>query len=252
MNTAIIYTYPADYLMAGISARVLAHQGVRVILAIDKDDPPFACDHAEIIRTSFDRRHNLNGADFILGNLSLMRQVATGPYTIKLDSDTLLLDARAWLEGKTEVAVGLWGESMQGMNGACYALRTDSLPEITKAFLAMEHTEPDFDGAKDFYMEDKVTGLCASRVGPCHFSEWARPGSPFCRWKPSNTPAWFLERRKHVVIFDLTESFRREAIAREMARICRHLESLPPEPPHDPDLPDLPAPGRSVPADADA
>lgn len=217
--TAVIYTHPPDYRIAGISARALAAQGLKVIVAIDEKEPPFACDFATIVRTSFKRQGNLNGTDFILGNLALMLEHASGEYTFKIDSDTLLLNPAGLVAGLDAVAVGIWPEGMDGMYGACYALRTDAIPAIMEEVRKLPPS--------DAYMEDKTTGDCALQVGPCHFPRWGEKDSPFCKWKPSNPAEWYLER-KNVVIFDLTESFQRDSIAREMTVITRALEALHP------------------------
>ena len=209
LMTAIIYTYPDDYLMAGLSARIMAAQGIRVIFAIDAKDPFFACEFGQCVATRFPRSGNLNGKEFILGNLRLMREHADGDYVFKVDSDTLLLDATRLLEGRNEVIVGPWVDGMQGMYGGCYAVRAKSLPAMIEAAEAL----PD----SPYYMEDKTTGELARKVGPVHLPKFHAADSLYTAWKPANPPEWYRER-KAVVVLNRTESFRKDSIAREMKR----------------------------------
>jgi hypothetical protein len=209
MITAICYTHPEDYLMAGLSARIMAEQGIRVLFAIDAKDPPFACEFGECIRTGFPRSGNLNGKEFIIGNLRLMQERATGDYVVKIDSDTLLLNAARLLAGRTEVIVGPWVDGMRGMYGGCYAVKTSALPAM------IEEAEKLDDSP--YYMEDKTTGEIAMRVGPVHMPKFSAADSIYASWKPANPPEWYRER-KAVVVIDQTESFRKDSIAREMKR----------------------------------
>jgi hypothetical protein len=203
--TAIIYTHPPDYLIAGLAARVLARQGIRVLFAIDEHHPSFACEHGAIIRTRFERRGNLNGSEFIRSHLRLMLEHATGAYTLKVDSDTLLLDAAALLAQRAGVAVGTWIEGMAGMYGCCYALRSDALPAMIAAADALPDTV--------FAMEDKTIGELAACVGYVDLVPWKSPASLYTSWQPDRDLAG-----KAVIVFDETESFQKPAIAAEMAK----------------------------------
>jgi hypothetical protein len=205
--TAVIYTYPPDYLMAGIAARMLAGQGIHVVLAIDRRDPPFACEFGEVVRTDFDRRGNLNGREFILGHLELMRRHATGSYTIKIDSDTQMINAQRFFDGRTEVAVGIWAAGMDGMQGCCYALRSDALPAMIEAAGRLHPT--------GHYLEDRTIGELAMSVGPCHLPVWRDGPTLYDIWKQENPPEWYRERHA-VVTFPRKDDDARPAIARAM------------------------------------
>jgi hypothetical protein len=207
--TAIIYTYPDDYLIAGLSARMMAAQGIRVIFAIDAKDPFFACEFGECVHTSFPRQGNLNGKEFILGHLRLMQGHATSDYVIKIDSDTLLLDAKRLLDGRSEVIVGPWVDGMKGMYGGCYAVRSEFIPAMIEDAEKLQDSQ--------YYMEDKTMGEIAMRVGPVHMPKFHAAASLYAAWKPANSPAWYREH-KAVVVLNQTESFRKDSIAREMKR----------------------------------
>ena len=197
--TAIIYTYPPDYLMAGISACVMASQGIRVIIAIDAEDPYFACEHALVLRTPFIRRGNLNGREFILGHLDLMRVHASGDYTLKVDSDTLLINAPDFFEGRNEIALGVHVNGMNGMQGCCYALRSDYLPQMIHAAGKLEH------GVR--YMEDKTIGGIARSLGPVYLPVWQQDDRRYASWKEEVGIEWYRSN-KAVVTFPLKESGR--------------------------------------------
>jgi hypothetical protein len=207
--TAIIYTYPLDYIMAAYSARVMALQGLRVILAIDKGDPGFVCDWAETVRTKFDRHGNLNGKEFILGHLRLMLETSDGAdYVFKVDSDTIVLDAARFLDGRDEVAVGIWSNHMDGMQGRCYALRTDALPAM------IEEAEKLDDSPH--YMEDKTIGLIAAKVGNVHLPVYGDDPNSYSYWSNEHNAAWCRSEKKTVVSFSLTNGATRKTIAEAM------------------------------------
>jgi hypothetical protein len=209
--TVVIYTYPPDYLMAGISARMLAlEQGINVVLAIDANDPPFACEFAKIVRTKFDRKGNLNGLEFVRAHLRLMAEHATGDYTIKLDSDTVLLNARKLVKNRTETAVGLWVDGMDGMNGCCYALRTEAIPAMLRESGQLSERE--------WHMEDRTTGRLAMAVGPAHFERWGDPATLYDRFNPANPPAWY-RAHKAAVCFEARDDSDRRQLARDMKRL---------------------------------
>lgn len=204
MMTALIYTYPPDYVMASQVARGLLALGVRPLLAIDARDPRLAVEGVEVIRTSFDRQKNLNGRDFILGNLRLMQEHATGDYTLKVDSDTLVLSLE-FLAGRTEIAVGVWTTQMQG---CCYALRTEALPDLIAE--AEQAVPPGV-----WLMEDAVTGELAKRLGPCHLPQRPEP-TRYATYRPGTTRAEYRQRGECVVNFPLRKDRGRRAIAKAM------------------------------------
>jgi len=209
--TVIIYTYPPDYLMAGISARMLTErQGLKVVLAIDQKDPPLACEFATVVRTTFSRQGNLNGKEFIQGHLRLMADHATGDYTWKLDSDTALINARRLLSGRTETVVGLWVKGMSGMNGCAYALRTADLPAMIEKADALDPAV--------YHMEDQTTGNLAMNVGSGHFERWENPSLLYDVYK-SDIPISRYREHKAVVCFEVRHGSDRRQIARDMKRL---------------------------------
>lgn len=206
--TVVIYTYPPDYHMAGISARMLSTlQGLKVVLAIDQNDPPFACEFATVVRTTFNRQGNLNGKEFVQGHLRLMAEHATGEYTWKLDSDTALINACRLLDGRTETVVGLWVEGMFGMNGCCYAIRTADLPAMIEKADALDPTI--------HHMEDQTTGHLALAVGEGHFERWENPSLLYDAYKAGTPHSWYHEN-KAVVCFEVGDASDRLKMAREM------------------------------------
>jgi hypothetical protein len=206
--TVVIYTYPPDYLMAGVSARLLAlQQGLHVVLAIDRKDPGFACEFATVVRTDFERKGNLNGLEFVQNHLRLMAEHATGDYTIKLDSDTCLLDARRLLDGKTGTAVGLFVRGMDGMNGCCYAVRVDAIP----AMLRESEKLPE----RQWLMEDQTVGRLAQAVGAVDFDQWGSADTVYDRYQPE-TPVARYRERKAVVCFEARADSDRRSMARKM------------------------------------
>jgi hypothetical protein len=205
--TAIIYTYPPDYFMAGISARILAERGVKVILAIDSADPPVVCEFAETVRTRFDRQKNLNGRAFIVGHLQLMHDHASGDYAIKIDSDTLMIDPSRFVAGRDELALGIYEPHMNGMQGCCYALRVDALPAMLDAAKQL----PD----QYRYMEDKTIGQIASKLGRVHLPIWRQDPNLYSFYGNNKPLDWYRENAA-VVHFEPTEEFPRRAVALAM------------------------------------
>jgi hypothetical protein len=202
--TAIIYTHPPDYVMAALVARQWIALGVRPVLAIHRSDPRLAVEGVQIIRTGFDRQRNLNGREFIVGHLELMRDLATGPIAIKCDSDTLPLSLDAFL-GRGEVALGV---STGQMQGCCYALRVDALP----AMIALAGTLP--NGA--WLPEDRTIGDIARRIGPVHLPRVGRGHTGFSSFQPGKDLAWCRARRISVLNFPLRESMGRQDVVRAM------------------------------------
>ncbi len=210
--TAVIYTHPPDYVMASLSARVLVAQGVRVVFAVDASHPLPACDFARSVHTTFDRKGNLNGKPFIIGNLELMAAVGEGDYTLKVDSDTLVLDVARLLAGRTQVAVGVWVPSMGGMQGCCYALRNDALPAMIEGARKLN--------PKATLIEDRVTGQLASAVGKVHLPVHGNKGDLYTTWRPDRadlTPDWCRANRA-VVVFPPKSGVTREDAAQAMSR----------------------------------
>jgi hypothetical protein len=203
--TGIIYTYPPDYVMAAMSARAMLAAGVRPVVAIDHKDPRLVIEGVEVIRTREDRGGNLNGKDFIVANLKRMLELATGPYTFKCDSDTLILSADH-VAGRSETAVGVYASQMQG---CCYALLVEALPAMIE--LAETRLKP---GMR--LMEDQLTGQIAKIVGPVHLPEHLREVTHYAAYKRGLTPAHFRDRGDCVVNFPLREGMDRRAVAAAM------------------------------------
>lgn len=204
--TGIIYTYPPDYAMAAMGARALIAAGVRPVLAIDRADPCLVVEGADIVRTDFDRQGNLNGRDFILGNLRLMEELATGDYTLKVDSDTLVLNL-GMLGERTACAAGIWTGQLQG---CAYALRVADIAAMRRR--AERVLKP---GVR--YMEDQVTGYLAVQRGPVHFPQ-PSPGffGGYVLWREARTPAWCAENAISVLNFPLRQGMERRAILHAM------------------------------------
>lgn len=145
--------------------------------------------------------------EFIRGHLRLMAEHATGEYTWKLDSDTVLLDARRLLEGRTETVVGLWVAGMSGMNGCCYALRTEDLPAMIREADALDERE--------HHMEDQTTGRLGMAVGAAHFERWGESNNLYGTHSAGTPAAWYRED-KAVVCFEVREDSDRVKMGREM------------------------------------
>lgn len=204
--TGIIYTYPPDYAMAAMAARALRACGVSPVLAIDRKDPLLVVEGAAVVRTDFDRQGNLNGRDFIVGNLRLMEELATGDYTLKVDSDTLVLNL-GMLGDRTACAAGIWTGQLQG---CAYALRVADIGAMRRR--AERTLKP---GVR--FMEDQVTGHLAIKQGPVHFPE---PSSGnfggYVLWREHRTPAWCAENRISVLNFPLRQGMPRPEILAAM------------------------------------
>ena len=203
--TVIIYTYPPDYVMAAISARAAARRGLRPVLAIDAKDPRLVVDGIEVIRTDFPRMRNLNGAEFIAGHLDLMRRLATGEWSFKLDSDTLLLRPDELLAGRSETAVGIGTPLLQG---CCYALKVSDIPRLERMVAKLT--------PKVWMPEDHTIGRMALSAGGVHLQPSGRDATGYRTWLPGRDPAWCATNGVQVLHFPLRGGMDRRAIAREM------------------------------------
>lgn len=158
--TAVIFTYPPDYLAAALAVRYLRKTGVSVVLAVDESDPRVEIEGAAIVRTKFRRNGNLNGMETVIGQLETLLACCDGSeYILKVDSDSLVMGL-GWLEGRIETVVGLRandGKHRRSLYGFCYAVREDALP----AMLAHARSMPHDEGCH----EDITTGIIAAKVG---------------------------------------------------------------------------------------
>jgi hypothetical protein len=204
--TAIIYTYPPDYVMAAHVARAWSKLGVRPVLAIDQSDPRLAVEGVEIIRTTFDRQKNLNGREFILGHLGLMESLATGGYTIKCDSDTLPLSLD-FLGDRTATGYGVNTGQLQG---CCYALRVDEIPKLRA------DAEANLPRGKVRLMEDQMIGELIERNGVSglrrQFQEW----TGYVTHRPERDRAWCEQERVSLINFPLRKGIDRRGIVAAM------------------------------------
>ena len=206
--SAVIFTYPPDYAMAAIAARSYAKLGVRPYLAIDHRDPVPAVEGAEIVRTRFPRRGNLNGKACVEGILRTMAEVADGDeYQFKGDSDTVARSL-AWLDGRTEPAVGLRHTGYRGLYGACYALRTDRLDDYRQEAAKLPHG--DRSCSEDVVIGEFIPGIFTY--------ENLAPGCPFAAysWKsPKTEEEW---RQYQVLVFQRIEGKSRTDIRDAMLK----------------------------------
>lgn len=205
--TAVIFTHPPDYALAAISARVLARQGVRPVLAIDRRDPVPEVEGALIHRTTFPRRGNLNGKDCVRGVLATLDRFADeDDYVLKVDSDTLVLGLD-WLKGRTEPAVGLQHPEMRFFFGAAYALRADRLPEYRAAAMLLPESRT---LSEDVEIGKMLPGIHVweNRVEGCPFAGFS--------WKAERSIAEWA-RLYQVVVFQHIEGKGRKEIRDTMA-----------------------------------
>jgi len=214
MTTAIIYTWPPDYLMAAYAVRALRALGIRPVVAIEHDAARLVIEGAEVVRTRFARGGNLNGKEFICGHLRLMQEHATGEVALKIDSDTLLLSWPEMFSQPNAVAMGIWVERMQGMQGSCYALRSSSLPEMIERADALPQGV--------HYLEDRTVGQLAEDCGPVHLPVYGKERTRYGTWRPEKeqTPEQYREQQDVLIFPRLGTSdprFQRRAITDAMA-----------------------------------
>lgn len=204
--TALIYTYPPDYVMAATAARVIKLLGVKPVLLIDQKDPTLVVRGVDVVRTKFDRQKNLNGKEFVIQNFTLMEELATGDMTIKCDSDTLVVSLRFLAGHKDKTAVGVWHHQLQG---CCYALRVADLSEMRAH--AERSLQPSYR-----HMEDQVTGEIAMKVGATQFPVQHSEPTGYRSWRPGRDRAWCLENGVSVLNFPLRTGVDRRHIAQAM------------------------------------
>lgn len=210
--TAVIFTFPPDYLAAAYAGRALRGAGVRVVLAVDAKDPLPAIEGCEVVATDFDRRGNLNGKPCVEGMLRLMDEqaAAADPWVLKVDSDTLCCSLR-WLEGRTEDAVGLWHPGKRGFFGLCYALRRSSLPRLRERAAALTDDE-------EMPEDETIYGLADT----VHRFENLSAGCPMAAYTKAKD--WSKEewrQRYEVLLFQRTEGRERRAVSDLMREFVR-------------------------------
>jgi hypothetical protein len=207
----LIYTHPPDYVMATLAARSIQAAGAEPILAIDAADPPLCIEGVRVIRTSFPRVGNLNGREFVLGNLRLMHELGAGDEWIcKGDSDTWW-NRLDWIHGHGDVtAVALSDPGSHPFYGLAYALRVDRIP----AMIALG--EQTLDAAARL-PEDITTGELATACGGVHAWINLHPGTPLAayNWETAEDPET-LKRRYDVIVFQRMQGRRRRDVVAAM------------------------------------
>lgn len=131
--TAVIFSWPPDYLATAYAARALTRCGVRVVVAVDRRDPLPEIEGCEVIATRFPRKGNLNGKACVEGILETMDTAARvdDKWVLKVDADALPLRMN-WLESAPADAetVGMGHGEKHLQFGFCYAIRRTALPVI--------------------------------------------------------------------------------------------------------------------------
>ncbi len=205
---AIIYTWPPDYVMAAHAARAMIAGGITPTLAVDEKHPRLHVEGVRVIRTSFDRRGNLNGRDFILGHLRLLQEIAGGAdYVMKADSDAMVFRIPALMRGRTETALGIWVKSMSGLQGCCYALKAADLPAMIEL---AERALP----AAAHHLEDRTIGELAQQVSGMAAPVYGDVPTRYATYKPELAqPAEWWREHHDVVVFPRRTGFGRHEIA---------------------------------------
>lgn len=207
----LIYTYPPDYVSAALSARSIQAAGAEPVLAIDREDPPLFVEGVRVIRTEFPRNGNLNGREFILGNLRLMLELGAGDeWVCKGDSDTWW-NRLDWIHGHGDVsAVALADPGRHSFYGLAYALRVDRIPEM----IALGEATLD---AGERLPEDLTTGELATACGGVHAWPNLQPGTPLAayNWETAEDPET-LKRRYDVIVFQRMQGRRRRDVMEAM------------------------------------
>ena len=208
--TAVIFTFPPDYLAACYAARALRGAGVRVVLAIDHADPVPAVEGCEVVQTGFDRRGNLNGKACVEGMLAVMETVSReeDEWVLKVDSDTLCFSTR-WLEGREEDAVGLWHPGKRGFFGLCYALRRASLSAFRERASELEDA--------DEMPEDETIYALAETVWRYDNRAEDRPMAAYTTERGWSAEEW--RARREVIVVQRTEDRGR----RDVSNVMREL-----------------------------
>jgi hypothetical protein len=199
--TAVIYAYPPDFLIAAMVARQFERLGARAVVAIDQSDPLLVLEGIEIVRTSFDRRGNLNGWEFVAGNLRLMERLAKrhgSQWVIKCDADTWPLSLDWVNQAGAIIASGVW--TAGHLSGCCYAIAASALPILA--------AEAEAQPPAGYVMEDHATGELARQCGHVHFPKRGTAGCVHFPWKEGRGLDWCKEVGAQVVNFPATVSRR--------------------------------------------
>jgi len=133
---ACIFTYSGGALVLPHTVRLARRAGLIPVVCEDAASPLppqvrgwLAHEGVELIATTFPRRGNLNGTDCAAGICRTLaktarRHVAT--HALKLDDDTVVVDARVFTRHRHARAVGLtWRDGRPGAFGMAYLLRAD-------------------------------------------------------------------------------------------------------------------------------
>lgn len=124
------------FLAHSVAAARKSHPGVQVFFFDDARHPSdaYALSKMEpraIHKTHWPRAQNLNGwpaVDGILEALAQAGEQSSAQHVIKIDCDTMILDAR-WLDGQA-AASGFHQGARAHLLGACYALRCDAIARV--------------------------------------------------------------------------------------------------------------------------
>jgi len=205
--TAVIFTWPPDYLMAALASRALRRSGVRVVLAIDRKDPLPAVEGCEVVVTDFPRNGNLNGKECVEGILRTLEEQSRpeDPWVLKVDSDALVTGVK-WLEGREEEAVGMFHPGHRGFFGFCYGIRRTALPGMRERAAQLKDDPGMY--------EDVTMGELAR---PAHRYQNLTEGCPMAAygWKRQRTRDYWLTRYE-IVVFQRVEGITRRNITEKM------------------------------------
>lgn len=207
----LIYTHPPDYVMAALAARSIQHAGAQPVLAIDRADVSLYVEGVPVIRTDFPRNGNLNGKEFVIGNLRLLRELGgNDEWVCKADSDTWW-NRLDWIHGHGEVTgVALADPGRHDFYGLAYALRTSRLDEM------IELAEASLDAGQRL-PEDLTTGLLARACGGVHAWPNLAVGTPLAAypWDTDLSPAE-MKARYDVLVFQRMQGRRRRDVIEVM------------------------------------
>lgn len=205
--SAVIFTWPPDYLAAAYAARALLRIGVRVVLAIDAMHPPPMVEGCEVIVTSFARQGNLNGKKCVEGILRTLWEQSReeDEWVLKVDSDCLVMAMR-WLDGRTEEAVGMFHPGHRGFFGFCYGILRRSIPALRERAADLP--------ADAWLHEDETIGELAR---PAHRYENLKEDCPMAAypWKTAKPHAHWLERYQ-IMVFQRVDGKGRRDVAGKM------------------------------------
>ncbi|MGC4017482.1 MAG: hypothetical protein QM755_23655 [Luteolibacter sp.] len=133
---ACIFTYAGGALIIPYTVRLARCAGMIPIVCEDAAAPLpgnvrgwLASEGVELIATTFPRRGNLNGTDCAAGICRTLAATARRhgtTHAMKLDDDTVVVDARVFTRHRHARAVGLtWPGGRPGAYGMAYMLRAD-------------------------------------------------------------------------------------------------------------------------------